>query len=101
MSTKADDAIPLSDSLLRPHNAISELLHPVVTAPDGVKSMQVTYPSGSWNFKQEPRGGMSLYAPGPSNVDLTTAKEATFGYTVMFEEGFEFNRGGKLPGFCK
>jgi hypothetical protein len=29
---------------------------------------------------------------------LTTAKEATLGYSVMFDEDFEFQKGGKLPG---
>jgi hypothetical protein len=31
---------------------------------------------------------------------LTTAKEATLGYSVLFQDGFEFNLGGKLPGLC-
>jgi hypothetical protein len=31
-------------------------------------------------------------------VDLTTAKEVTFGYSIFFQKGFAFNRGGKLPG---
>jgi len=39
-----------------------------------------------------------FYTAGPSNVDLTTAKEVTLGYSVMFEEDFEWNKGGKLPG---
>ena len=39
--------------------------------------------------------------PGPQNVDLTTAKEVTFGYSVMFEHGFHFNEGGKPPGLCE
>jgi len=38
------------------------------------------------------------YAPGPSSVDLTTAKEATFGYSVYFPVGFAFQKGGKMPG---
>lgn len=33
-------------------------------------------------------------------MDLTLAKEATFGYSVMSEEGWEWNPGGKLPGLC-
>jgi hypothetical protein len=62
--------------------------------------MQAHYPQGSYNFQHDPKGGFSFYAPGPSDVDLTTAKEATFGYSVYFENDFDFNLGGKLPGLC-
>lgn len=63
--------------------------------------MQAHYPEGSYTFTHSPEGGLSFYAPGPDEVDLTTAKEATFGYSVMFEEGFEWQKGGKLPGLCE
>ena len=63
--------------------------------------MQAHYPAGSYNFGHEPRGGFSFYAPGPSDVNLTTAKEATFGYSVYFPDDFQFVKGGKLPGLCK
>lgn len=63
--------------------------------------MQAHYPKGSYTFTHSPEGGLSFYAPGPSDVDLTTAKEATFGYSVMFEDGFEWQKGGKLPGLCE
>ena len=63
--------------------------------------MQAHYPKGSYTFGHQPQGGISFYAPGPSDVDLTTAKEATFGYSVMFDEGFDWNKGGKLPGLCE
>ncbi|KAF5349505.1 hypothetical protein D9756_009004 [Leucocoprinus leucothites] len=92
------DSVPLSDSTFRPTSEIKDLAHPYVDAPDGKKAMKAHYPKGSYNFGHEPRGGFSFYAPGPDNVDLTTAKEATFGYSVFFPEGFEFQKGGKLPG---
>lgn len=63
--------------------------------------MQAHYPKGSYTFTHSPEGGLSFYAPGPDTVDLTTAKEATFGYSVMFEDGFEWQKGGKLPGLCE
>lgn len=63
--------------------------------------MQAHYPKGSYTFTHSPEGGLSFYAPGPDAVDLTTAKEATFGYSVMFEDGFEWQKGGKLPGLCE
>jgi len=60
--------------------------------------MRAHYPKGSYTFGNDPQGGFSFYAPGPDDVDLTTAKEATFGYSVYFPKGFAFQKGGKLPG---
>lgn len=97
----ASDALPLSDATFRIHNLLTALPHPYVNAPDGQLSMKATYPKGSYNFQHQPLGGLSFYAQGPASVDLTTAKEVTFGYSVFFEEGFQFNKGGKLPGLCK
>jgi hypothetical protein len=34
------------------------------------------------------------------HVDMTLAKEVTFGYSVMFEDGWESNPGGKFHGLC-
>ena len=62
--------------------------------------MLATFPKGSCSLSNT-NGGFSFYSPGPENVNLTTAKEVTFGYSVMFEEGFQFNMGGKLPGLCE
>ena len=72
-----------------------------MTAPDGKKSMQAHYPEGSYTFGHQPEGGLSFYAKGPSNFDLANAKEVTFSYSVLFEDGFGFNKGGKLPGVCE
>ncbi|KAG7447391.1 uncharacterized protein BT62DRAFT_980379 [Guyanagaster necrorhizus] len=52
-------------------------------------------------MRYDPQGGFSFYAPGPDSLDLTTAKEATFEYYVFFEEGFEFNKDGKLLGLYR
>ncbi|KAI0773671.1 hypothetical protein C8Q74DRAFT_774072 [Fomes fomentarius] len=89
---------PLSDATFRPHNVLTALPHDYVTAPDGKKSMKAHYPKGSYTFTHNIKGGLSFYAPGPSGVDLTTAKEATFSYDVYFPPGFDFVKGGKLPG---
>ncbi|KAI0758945.1 hypothetical protein C8Q74DRAFT_1319764 [Fomes fomentarius] len=89
---------PLSDATFRPHNVLTALPHAYVTAPDGKKSMKAHYPKGSYTFTHAIKGGLSFYAPGPSGVDLTTAKEATFSYDVYFPPGFDFVKGGKLPG---
>ncbi|KAI0373148.1 hypothetical protein BV20DRAFT_938489 [Pilatotrama ljubarskyi] len=89
---------PLSDATFRPHNQITALTHSYVNAPDGKKSMKAHFPAGSYTFSHTPQGGISFYAPGPSSVDLTTAKEVTFGYSVFFPSGTQFVKGGKLPG---
>ncbi|PPQ70410.1 hypothetical protein CVT26_013827 [Gymnopilus dilepis] len=94
----ADNALPLNDSTFRPNHVLKTVVHTYTDAPDGKPAMKAHYPQGSYNFGHEPEGGFSFYAPGPASVDLTTAKEATFGYSVFFPEDFEFNLGGKLPG---
>lgn len=96
----APGSVPLNDDTLNPRNVSSGVTHPFVTGPEGKSAMEATYPQGSYNFQHSPRGGFSFYAPGPSRVDWTTAREVTLGYSVFFEEGFEFNKGGKLPGLC-
>lgn len=99
-TTAADssDSAPLSDATLQPTKDITSLSHDYVSAPDGRLAMQAHYPEGSYTFGHDPQGGISFYATGPSDVDLTTAKEATLGYSVYFEEDFAWNMGGKLPG---
>lgn len=94
-----DGQVALSDATFRQTNEIKELTHKYVDW-EGKNAMQAHYPQGSYNFQHNPPGGISFYASGPANVDLTTAKEATLGYSVFFPDGFDFNLGGKLPGLC-
>ena len=101
VSQQVSDAVPFTDATFRPTNEIKGLTHDVVKAPDGVPSIQSKYPKGSFKPSATPRGGISFYAPGPEDVDLTTAAEATLSYSVLFEDGFDFVKGGKLPGLCK
>lgn len=91
---------PLNDDTLNPRNIAKGVDHPYVSGPEGKSAMEATYPKGSFNFQHTPRGGIAFYAPGPSRVDWTTAREVTLGYSVYFEQGFDFNIGGKLPGLC-
>ncbi|KAL7282903.1 hypothetical protein ACG7TL_002319 [Trametes sanguinea] len=98
VSSQVANALPLSDDTFRPTNDLKALAHNYVKAPDGVFSLQAHYPKGSFKLSASPQGGLSFYAPGPQSVDLTTAKEATLSYTVLFEDGFDFVKGGKLPG---
>lgn len=87
----APGALPLSDSTFRPTKLLSDASHSYVTAPGGKKALKANYPKGSWTLGHG--GGMSFYSPGPSKVDLTTAKEATLGYSVMFAKNFQWNKG--------
>ena len=98
----ASDALPISDATFRPTKDNKALTHDTVTSPepDSRPAMLAIFPNGS-HARSDTRGGFSFYAPGPQGVDLTTAKEVTFGYSVMFEQGFQFNMGGKLPGLCE
>lgn len=100
-SEGADGALPLSDATLKPTKVMNALSRDVVKAPDGKLGMKAHYPQGSYTFTHSPLGGFSFYAKGPSDVDLSTALEATFGYSVFFEEDFDYQLGGKLLGFCE
>jgi len=100
-SNASGDPHPISDSTFRSHHILASLSRDVVDAPDGVRSMRAHYSKGSYTFGHDPQGGFSFYGPGPSNVDLTIAKEATFAYSVYFPSGFDFVKGGKLPGGCR
>ena len=70
-------------------------------APDGKQSLVANYPQGSWNFKGRPLGGLSAYLSGPSSFNFAKAKEVVFGYSLLFENGFDFHKGGKLFGLCE
>ncbi|KAG9046057.1 hypothetical protein FS837_005177 [Tulasnella sp. UAMH 9824] len=76
---------------------------PVVTF-NGKKAIRAHMAKGSVTPGTSPAGGFSFYSPGATLngnspiVDLTKANEMTFGYSIFFEEGYNFNLGGKLPG---
>ncbi|KAI9490047.1 hypothetical protein BDB00DRAFT_875639 [Zychaea mexicana] len=67
-------------------------------ANTGEKVLEITYPEGSINPKGVlgPQGGIGFYAE--PIVQRQQAKSAIFEYQVYFSEGFDFVRGGKLPG---
>jgi Polysaccharide lyase 14 len=52
--------------------------------------------TGAYDYKGS-NGGVSFYA---QPADLSDAKEVTFSYSLYFSQGFDFNKGGKLPGMC-
>jgi hypothetical protein len=94
-------SVDLSNATLRPEKVTTRCPFTYENSPDGIKSIKAHYPEGSYKPSVDPCGGVSFYAPGPPSVDLTTGKEALFSYSVYFPEGFDFVKGGKLPGLCK
>ncbi|KAG6884679.1 hypothetical protein C0993_009022 [Termitomyces sp. T159_Od127] len=59
------------------------------------------YPKGSYAGSKPPGPGISGFifeASGGPGVNIASAKEARLTYKVRFEDGFDFQLGGKLPG---
>lgn len=65
----------------------------IVTDPDPrqAKVLRVRYPAGAFGSKDS--GAQFV-------VRLKPAKEYWLGYRVKFEDGFDFKKGGKLPGLA-
>jgi hypothetical protein len=63
---------------------------------DGKAALRSDFPQGSYAVNEEnvPVGGTGFRAGVLEGSD-----EACLSYDVQFEDGFEFNQGGKLPGF--
>ncbi|KAG9121294.1 hypothetical protein FRC07_002789 [Ceratobasidium sp. 392] len=89
-------ALTLNDATLRAEKKNTKLAHPTV-AMLGKQAMKVSFGKGSYAYRGPP-GGVSLYALGPANQPIDNAKVLTFSYSVLFEKGFQFVKGGKLPG---
>lgn len=67
-------------------------------APDGSYALIANYPAGTVKLSA-PGHGYSFYSSGDNDgIEITGAKEVVFSYSVMFQAGFQFNKGGKLPG---
>lgn len=68
------------------------------------EAWEAFYSAGSINPSGTIKGGFGFYMKGPEpfeeSLERTDAVEVVCGYEVMFEEGFEFVKGGKLPGVC-
>ena len=70
---------------------------------EGKIAWEALYPEGSFPGSPIGKGGLGFYMNGSAvfHEALKTAKEAVFGYSVFFEEDFDFVIGGKLPGACE
>lgn len=89
-----------------PANATG-LLHSLSMGDERIlpeEAWEAFYPAGSINPGGEIKGGFGFYMKGPKPFEQTLerkdAVEVVCGYEVMFEEGFEWVKGGKLPGVC-
>ncbi len=59
------------------------------------KSLQVMYPEGQTGASNSSGGGIQFKCDLGGNYEAAYAK-----YRIMFQDGFEFVKGGKLPGLC-
>jgi len=102
VTPKNVQTLQLDDKVLGVIKVSSGTSHDVVTAPGsapkGTQAYEAIYPPGSYHPDALPRGGFGFYLNGPAGFDFTSANELLFSYAVMFQQGFEFNMGGKLPG---
>ncbi|KAI9063941.1 polysaccharide lyase family 14 protein [Trametes sanguinea] len=103
--------VALSDKELGVHKVTSATTHLLVQPPipvDGDASRlawEAVFPAGSINpgNKSAPPGGFGFYLRGPPAFaqalqDSSVNQEVIMGYDVLFEEDFQFRKGGKLPG---
>ncbi|WRT69776.1 uncharacterized protein IL334_006767 [Kwoniella shivajii] len=66
------------------------------SAPDGTNALVASYPAGTVGLTS---AGFSFYTEGAHNgVQVDNAKEVSFSYSVYMKDGFEFVKGGKMPG---
>ena len=104
----------LDDHQLGVHKVSSRTTHKVVQPPNptlanlgGLPSPETAweafYPEGSINPSADIPGGFSFYLSGPQEFAdrLETASEVVMSYRMMLQDGWEWKKGGKLPGVCK
>ncbi|KAI0915374.1 hypothetical protein AcV5_003865 [Taiwanofungus camphoratus] len=105
--------VPLSDHDLGVHKLSSRTRHPLAAPPapsapppdpdsSPAIAWEAAFPRGSLNpaNASAPPGGFGFYLRGPPAfaAQLARAEEVLMGYAVMFEDGWAWGRGGKLPG---
>ncbi|KAB5591677.1 hypothetical protein CTheo_4885 [Ceratobasidium theobromae] len=90
--------LTLSDSALRVEKTTPGTSHQCVQV-DGIQSWEALYPEGSINPQGKIKGGFGFYLCGPGGAcAYESARDALFSYAIRFDEGFEFVKGGKIPG---
>jgi hypothetical protein len=101
--------ITLADKELGVHKVTSSTMHRLVKPPPTSTSnapssaWEAVYPKGSINPSAPIPGGFGFYLSGPTMFAkrLETASEVIFSYRMMLQDGWEWVKGGKLPGVCK
>ena len=97
------EPIDLSDDDLNVFKSAKGLTH-AVTRHRGKVAWEAVYPQGSTNpgNSNGVKGGFGFYGNGSDVFEesLKTANEVMISYSVLFEAGFDFVKGGKLPGGC-
>ena len=107
--------VDLADKVLAVHRVSSGTTHvltsPPAPVPDcapGAAAWEAFFPAGSINpgNKIAPAGGLGFYLHGPGPFakalkELRDDAEVVFSSDVLFEEGFDWVKGGKHPGICE
>ncbi|TDL21294.1 hypothetical protein BD410DRAFT_724617 [Rickenella mellea] len=105
-TTASCDTIPgvtsveLSDAALNVTKITSGITHNIVSQK-GKTAWEAIYPEGSYNPSALPRGGFGFYLGGSEDFQSAIqagASHVIFSYSIMFQDGFQWNKGGKLPG---
>lgn len=103
--------VHLSDKELGVHKVASRFSHAVVPPPVAdaahTHAWEAVFVQGSIapGNKDLPPGGFGFYMRGPKafheQLATTGGQEVVMSYEVLFEDGWEWQKGGKLPGICK
>lgn len=104
----------LSDNALGVHKIYSRTSHEIVTPPPPRSGHNLTqlaweaiFPEGSINpgNKDTVPGGFGFYLRGPKTfaeqLQNPSHRDVIMSYSVMFEDGYRWRKGGKLPGICE
>ncbi|KAG8734707.1 hypothetical protein FRC10_011521 [Ceratobasidium sp. 414] len=98
LNPKNISLLPLIDRALGVEKATPGFTHRAVEV-DGVHAWEAVYPQGSINPQGKIKGGFGFYMSGPGGeCEYECARDVLFSYAVRFEEGFDFVKGGKIPG---
>ena len=95
--------VSLADRNLNVIKVASGLSHNVVQQ-SGKTAWEAFYPSGSYKPSATPRGGFSFYSGGTNefrDAVRAGAKEVMLSYSVMFQNSWQWVKGGKLPDACE
>jgi hypothetical protein len=105
--------VSLEDDELGIHKRTKRTKYPLVvpplapavdpSVPPPGLAWEAFYPEGSIDPKGDRPGGFGFYLSGPPGFSerLADANEVVFSYRMMLQEGWEWMKGGKLPGICR